>query len=158
MIVDISKQVDLFLISLYFGVFTALFFDIFRVVRKVFRHNNLTVQLEDFVFWIITTFSFYYIFLHQNNGEIRLFIIFGALIGFVLFNLTISMYFIKYLTLLAKLIKKIISKIFNLLLQPLTFLCKIVVRKKNNFTNTISKNKILFQKLKKHSFFCKIKK
>ncbi len=148
MIVDIGKQADLFLISFYFGIFTALLFDIFRVLRKTFAHKNFLVQIEDLLFWLIVTFLFYYIFLHRNNGEIRFYLLLGFLLGFLLFLLTISKFFIKYLSKFVFFIKKVISKIFNFLLQPVTFLCKIVTKrlyysakKTRNIYKLVSKKK-----------------
>ncbi len=128
MILDIGEQANLFLLAFYIGIFSAILYDIFRVIRKVFAHKNYLVYIEDFLFWIIVTCCFYYIFLHKNNGEIRFYLLLGLFIGFLLFILTLSRFFRKYLEIIFRFCIKFFKKIITLLLQPLKILCKMVVR------------------------------
>lgn len=128
MIIDIGNQVNLFLTSILLGVMTGIYFDIYRILRKSIKHSRFYINLEDFLFWVVTTFVFYYVFLHKNNGDIRGYILLGFGTGFILEILLISKVFIKIGVKAVTFLVKIFREIFTLILQPIRFLCKMVRR------------------------------
>ncbi len=138
MIVDIGSQVNFFLTSILLGILCGIYFDIFRILRKSIKHSRFYINLEDFLFWVVTTFIFYYVFLHKNNGDIRGYILFGFGIGFILEILLISKLFIKIGVKAVRFLVKIFRKILTLILQPIRFLCKMVLRL---YTPIIKKSK-----------------
>ena len=56
-------QLYTFFIFILVGMLTALIYDLFRILRKVFKTNDLITYVEDILFWIITrnNFSIQYI-------------------------------------------------------------------------------------------------
>ncbi len=93
-----ATQVMNFLYSIALGVIFAIIYDIFRSIRVVKVHSAIMVFLEDiFYFSIISTATFIFL-LAVTYGEIRAFVIIGIGIGFLLFFLTLSRYFLKILT------------------------------------------------------------
>ncbi|MFV0439873.1 MAG: spore cortex biosynthesis protein YabQ [Lachnospirales bacterium] len=137
MIIDIFEQLDLFLTSIMLGVITAIFFDFFRIIRKVFIHKRYFVYLEDLFFWILSTFVFYYVFLHKNNGEIRIYMVFGYICATICFWCTISPFLVKYGSWLLLVVVKFFKGILNLLLKPFEKLCTMV----SNSCNVIKNKK-----------------
>ncbi|MFV0519782.1 MAG: spore cortex biosynthesis protein YabQ [Lachnospirales bacterium] len=127
MIVDISSQINFFLIAFILGFFSAILFDIFRIFRKSLKHNKFFINLEDLIFWVFTTFIFYYVFLHKNNGDIRGYMLISLLLGFIFEIIVFSKTFIKFGEKIVVFLVNIFKEILLLILQPLSFLCKMGV-------------------------------
>ena len=90
----VENQLELFLIFIINGIIIGILFDIFRVLRKTFKTNDLVTYLEDILFWILTGIIVLYSIFTFNNGEIRLFMFLAIFIGAVIYLFLFSSYFI----------------------------------------------------------------
>ena len=91
----VNNQAYLFLIFTFDGFIIGLLFDFFRILRKSFKTSDLVTYIQDILFWILTGFLVLYSIFIFNNGEIRLFMFLGILLGVTLYILTLSQYIIK---------------------------------------------------------------
>lgn len=145
------NQGVLFLETAILGVAIAFFFDLTRVLRKVFVHKNYAVQIEDALFWIVASFGVLYFILNYAYGQIRFFYLIGILLGMILYFNTLSPFIINILTRLFKVIIKIFIYILNCIYK--LFYPLVVLSKRGYFFLKyfllVSKNKIniLLQKL-----------
>ena len=117
------EQMYIFFIFIICGVIIGIIFDVFRILRKSFKTPDIVTYIEDVLFWIITCILFAYTIFTYNNGEIRLYIFIGALIGILIYILTISKYFIKFCVKIINIIKKVIKKF---VVYPLKIILKIL--------------------------------
>ncbi len=117
------EQIYIFFIFIICGVIIGIIFDIFRILRKSFKTPDIITYIEDILFWIITCVLFAYTIFTYNNGEIRLYIFIGALVGILMYILTISRYFIKFCVKIIEIIKKVIKKF---VVYPLKIILKIL--------------------------------
>lgn len=133
MILSISNQAYIFLITVVIGFIIGLIYDFFRLTRKIFNHQNFAVYIEDVIFWLISTFITFYILLHKNNLEFRLYLLLGIAIGLI-FYFSILSYYILY----------IFVKAIDFFAKPVRFLMKIFTpyTKKAN----VMKNKAVYRK------------
>lgn len=104
----ISQQLIFFLKSILLGAFLGLFFDVFKILRLLIKHHNIFIFIEDILFFLISAIFSYNFMMNISYGQIRLFILTGELIGFILYKLSIS-------NLIVKAILFVISKLINLL-------------------------------------------
>ena len=120
----VENQAYLFLVFSFTGMLIGILFDFFRVLRKTYKTLDVITYIEDILFWILTGILIIYNILFFNDGEIRLFMILGIIIGALLYTLTISYFVIKIInfimskikiitTFLCKIIKKIVEIIIN---------------------------------------------
>lgn len=127
-----DNQAYLFLIFIINGVLIGLVFDIFRILRKTFKTTDFITYIEDITFWILAGLITLYFIFTFNNGEIRLYILLGIVLGILIYMLTISKYIIKFSVKIIKFIETIVSKIICILTYPLkliiTFLRRILFR------------------------------
>lgn len=140
MIVSVGEQAYLFLISIAVGGVCGLVYDNFRVVRKLIKHKKINVYLEDGLFWIIVTGGTYYIFLHKNDGEVRLYMLLGIGLGFVVYILTISKIFVKIYSEALKIVMVSLYKTIRLILYPIRVViraCKTPIKKANNVNKKV---------------------
>ena len=125
----VENQAYLFLVFSLTGIFIGCLFDMFRVLRKLFKTSDLITSIEDIIFWILTGIIILYVVWYFNDGEIRLYMLFGLIIGITIYALTISNIFLKILFNVFNKLKNIIVLFLNIMksiLNPfLSFFSKI---------------------------------
>ncbi len=84
-----------FLYSLVLGMIYSVFYDLFRTIRILKHHKNLTVFFEDIFYFLLLCVATFLFLLSITNGEIRAYILFGIALGFLIFNRLFSKLFVK---------------------------------------------------------------
>ncbi len=152
MILSIKNQINVFLLCVGIGLLAGFVYDIFKIIRKSFRHKNVYIQIEDFMYWIIVTFTSFLILLHKNNGAIRMYGIIGLLIGYVInetlvskWTVEIGVRFVTYVLIFIKQLIKIVMFPIRVLLKifkkPMYFVAKKSKKKIYATKNMLKKNK-----------------
>ena len=121
-----SNQAFSFLIFSINGVIIGLIFDFFRILRKSFKTTNIITYIEDIAFWILTGISIIIFMYNFSDGSLRLYMLLGLILGFLIYILTISKYIINFFVYIINILKKIADYIFKILSIPIKFLNKIL--------------------------------
>ena len=124
-ILSMSGQAWLFLSTVLVGALIGLFFDFFRILRKTvppLAKSTFAVQVEDFLFWVIVTGGMFYFMLNQNFGEIRIFAIIGAGVGFALYFALLSRFVITICVAVLEYMKKVVATALRIIFMPLRIL------------------------------------
>ena len=163
MILSMSGQAAIFLMTVAVGFFIGLVYDIFRVFRSAVPHSWPFVALEDLLFWVMVTVAMFYVMLNYNSGEVRPFAVVGAFLGMILYFATLSRLVVKLGGLIANIIKRVLffvfkavttpfALLFRLLSVPVKFCAKILKKLLTNLKNILIKSfgyaTIQFKKLK----------
>ena len=119
-----TNQAYLFMIFTINGILIGFLFDIFRILRKSFKTNDIITYIEDVLFWILTGIIILFTMCKFCDGELRGFTIIGVLMGVILYMLTISTYIIKVFVFIIKTFKTIILKTVNILIYPFKLIFK----------------------------------
>ena len=106
----VSSQSMLFLASVEIGVLMGVLFDLIRIFRKILKHPNFLVQIEDMLYWIICALLGFYRLYICNYAAIRPYICIGIILGAVFYLLTFSIIFMKIATAIIKYVKSLVSK------------------------------------------------
>ena len=129
-----------FFIFIVLGLIVSFIFDIFRILGKKFNTNNIITYIEDVLFWIISGFLIISAVFKFNNGELRLYLFLGILIGIVMYMLLftkfINLIFLKILTP----VQIIIDFFLSLFKKNYNFINKTIKKCKNKSKKTIQKN------------------
>ena len=127
-----QNQAYLFLVFSLTGVTIGILFDFFRILRKTIKTPNIITYVEDILFWILTGLLILYNIWYFNNGEIRIYMFLGIIIGVLIYMSTLS-------NILIKIFSKILQKIIKVIELPIktifVFFRKIFTRIIKNFTN-----------------------
>jgi len=141
------NQAYLFLIFTVNGILIGFLFDIFRILRKSFKTNDLVTYIEDIIFWVLTGIIILFSMCNFCDGELRGFTIIGIAMGVILYMLTISTYIIKIAVFIINILKTIIGKTINiiiypfkLILKPISIICINIKKWFLESTNKIYKN------------------
>ena len=120
------NQAYLFLIFVLDGFIIGLLFDFFRILRKTFKTSDIITYIQDILFWILTGLVVLYSIFIFNNGEMRIYIFLGILIGIILYVLLFSKYVIKINVFIINKIKWFISIILKIIFMPFKFIFNIL--------------------------------
>lgn len=118
-----QNQAYAFVIFILNGFLIGLLFDIFRIFRKTFKTPDFITYFEDFSFWIISGLILLYSIFKYNNGELRIYIFLGVILGTSIYLLIFSKFFITVSVNIINLIKKIFKL---LIIKPVLFFIKII--------------------------------
>lgn len=154
-----SNQAYLFMVFSIVGVIIGLLFDIFRIIRKTFKTNDIITYLEDILFWILTGIIIIYAMYKFCDGELRFFMIMGIILGTCMYIVTISQYVIKISVFIINIAKKILiyptiaiyKLIRRIIFRPIFIIC---VNLRKNLKGIVKKNKKsrgIFEKKEKYN-------
>lgn len=119
-----QEQIKIFLIFVIVGIIISLIFDIFRILRKVYKFSNAMIYLQDILFWLLTGIIILHSIFEFNSGSIRIYLFFSIFIGIVIYTCTISQYILN----IGVYMLKLINKIIKLLLVPLNNILVLFIR------------------------------
>ena len=141
-----QNQAYLFLVFSMTGVAIGVLFDVFRILRRTIKTSNIITYIEDVLFWILTGILILYNIWYFNNGEIRIYMFLGIIMGVLIYMSTLSNIIIKIfskilqttikiLELPFKTIISIFKKILTTIEPIFTNFAKKFTNKKGNFEN-----------------------
>lgn len=147
-----DNQAYLFVIFIINGILIGISFDFFRILRKSFKTIDIVTYIQDVIFWIFTGILTLYFIFTFNNGEIRLYVFLGIILGILLYILTISKYIIKFSVKIITFLKNVIGKVIKIIIYPFNFIFKIIKKILFrpfsfiiiNIRNIFTKNKLKF--------------
>ena len=145
--VSTLNQAYLFIIFCATGVLIGLVFDVFRIIRKLFKTPDFLTYIEDICFWIISGLILIYSIFIFNNGEIRLYMFIAISLGIITYILTFSRFFVIIGYKFSNFVKKLIINILiipfkilkKLLFRPITFISINIRNISKNFSIKFSK-------------------
>ncbi len=147
----VTSQTKLFLWAFVLGCGLGIFYDIFRCLRLIIKHNNISVIIEDAIYIIIFSLSVFTLILERARGELKAFMFVGAIIGMILYILTIGNFVIKIMNFIILFVKKITIFIYNKFFKKIiTFISKNVKKLAMFFIQNVKKLKRFFSIKQKH--------
>ena len=122
----ITNQAYTFIIFVIIGFLIGIIFDFFRILRKSIKTNDIVTYFQDITFCIITGFIVLYAIFYFNNGEFRIYMFIGILLGCLMYLVTISHYIIKINVIILTKIINLCKKIIIIIQIPFKKICKII--------------------------------
>lgn len=141
-----QNQAYLFLVFSLTGVTIGVLFDFFRILRRTIKTSNIITYIEDVLFWILTGLLVLYNIWYFNNGEIRVYMFLGIILGVLIYMSTLSNILIKIFSKILQIIIKVLElpfktiisifrKIITAIVTIFTKITKKFTIKKGNFEN-----------------------
>lgn len=127
-----QDQAYLFLVFSLTGVAIGILFDFFRILRRSFKTMNIITYIEDVLFWVLTGILILYNIWYFNNGEIRIFLFLGIILGTLIYMLTLSniiiTIFTKILRLIITALKVPINTVIVIFRKIFTIISEIIIK------------------------------
>ena len=134
----VQNQAYLFLVFSLTGVVIGILFDFFRILRRTIKTGNIVTYIQDILFWILTGVLVLYNIWYFNNGEIRVYMFLGIIIGTLIYVSTLSNIFVKLFTEILSTIIKVLEIPFKTII---TIFRKIITGILSFFTKNVKKLK-----------------
>jgi Spore cortex protein YabQ (Spore_YabQ). len=83
---EIFAELRFFAVSFYWGMLLLVIYDLFRILRRVIKHNNFFIALEDIIYWTVCGVLIFHMIYRQNNGIIRGFSILAMVLGMLFYH------------------------------------------------------------------------
>ena len=106
------------LYSLILGVCVTILYDILRIFRRVIKHKDALVSIEDLLYWIVVAISVFYVMHTESNGTLRWFAVLGAAIGMGIYKKTLSTPFVNLTSKGLQIVLRFLGKICTVILKP----------------------------------------
>ena len=103
-------EIELFYLGTATGMVLSMFFDLFRAFRKIIKHGEWAVALEDMLFWLAASGSLFFLIQVFNKGILRFYIFLGCGLGAICYYLTITRLIFPVFLIVFKMMKWILSK------------------------------------------------
>lgn len=107
----ISLQPKIFLYSFVLGIMISIYFDLFKAIRVLHKFSNLQVFFQDIAFFLVVTPSVFIFLIAFTYGVLRGYVLIGLVLGFVIWRITLSRYFILIMAYFFGLLKKIFANL-----------------------------------------------
>lgn len=76
--------------ALLTGIVWGVYYDAFRLLRRMIHFTRVSVALQDIIFWLTSAVGIFFVCVRFNNGFIRIYFVLFAIVGWVLYFFTIG--------------------------------------------------------------------
>ena len=136
-----QNQAYLFLVFSLTGVIIGILFDFFRILRKNIKTPNIITYIEDILFWVLTGILILYNIWYFNDGEIRIFMFLGIILGVLIYMSILSKMVISIFSKILQTIIKILEIPFKVIKSIFTKISTLIVQIFSNFTKKFTNKK-----------------
>lgn len=85
----LEKELYIFVHAVMSGMVVYGVYTIIRIVRRLVKHNLLSISIEDFLFWVGTSFYLFMQIYNTSSGSVRWYLILGIAAGMILLSLAL---------------------------------------------------------------------
>ena len=124
--ITISNQLTVFLLCALYGAAAGLVFDFFRISRRVLPASPTAAMAEDLLYWLLACAVFFALVLNINSGEMRLYQFGGALIGALIYLLTVSRFVINTSVRIIYIIASVVAVVVRFAMIPALWIFKLL--------------------------------
>lgn len=110
------------------GAAAGFIYDLFRLKRRAMKTKAFLIGLEDIVFWVMTSILMFITAYFSSEGEVRLYFLFAAFIGVLIYYWLFSNWVIQILTFLVKVILWPFAFLIRVLKPPAKWVCAAASR------------------------------
>ena len=132
-----QDQAYLFIVFSLTGVVIGILFDFFRILRRSFKTSNIITYVEDVLFWILTGVLILYNIWYFNNGEIRIYMFLGIIMGLLIYMLTLSNIIVSLFSKILKMLIRILEIPFKTIISIFHKIITIIIKIFNKYTKKI---------------------
>lgn len=128
---SVLLQVYILIIMLIWGAILGVIFDVYRFLLPTNKVKGIAQYLFDIAFWLIITIFTFTIIVFANYGEVRIYLILGILLGFIIYSALFSKRVMKILSYLKKIViylASIAGKVFRSIYRLLSKFSKLLYK------------------------------
>lgn len=140
MIISVSEQAYVFLCTIAGGMAIGLVYDIFRILRKAVKTGSLVTYVQDLLYWLIVALIMFLTVYYSNDGELRVYLFIGALLGVVLYALLFSRIIMGSSLFIIKMVTTVIKALIFVISYPVRLLLGLMAVPARKLARTARKS------------------
>lgn len=86
---EVKEELIIFLVAAVSGGIIRLAYRFLYCLRKIVHHNLLAIEIEDFLFWIVSALYLFVQIYHTTSGSIRWYFALGVVAGALILSLAL---------------------------------------------------------------------
>jgi spore cortex biosynthesis protein YabQ len=156
MIVSVSSQAYVFFCTIVGGMAIALVYDFFRIFRRAVKTGGLVTYVQDLLYWIMAALILFFTVYYSNDGELRVYVFIGALLGVIFYALLFSRAVMSSSLFIIKIVSWVIKGLIFILSYPIRLIWRLLATPAGRLLRsswrvvrkTGSRGRVRFSKLK----------
>lgn len=121
---QIVHESRLFVGAIAIGAELTIFYDLFRIARRVVIHNGFFIAVEDLFYWIVTSVILFRWLYYMNDGVIRWFLIVGIYIGTKIYQKFLGEHIVCFMSTILKRTLDIVNSLILRIFRPFLWVKK----------------------------------
>lgn len=118
-LVDMPQQLRTFAYAVGFGFFIGVLYDVFRLVRLLIcGGKNKAFFVSDLLFALAAAFLTFLFALTLLNGGIRGYVLFGELLGFLIYYISFGTFVVRVTDKIAATLRRALQALFHAIAKP----------------------------------------
>lgn len=114
----ILQESYILLATIYGGIIIGFIYDLYRIIRGLFRPKKIATTIQDLIFWGVIFVVAFYVLIFSNQGAIRFYNFLGFILGSVFYQTLLSGLVIKSLVFILKMIKNFLNDLYQIIKYP----------------------------------------
>ena len=106
----ILEEINMFLEAAWSGMLIAVAYDVLRILRRIVKHRDWLVTIEDYLFWIVTGILVFAMIFQWNDGIVRGYVIVTLFFGAYLYHAAFGEFLVRYISKILNFILTIVLK------------------------------------------------
>jgi len=74
--------------ALLLGLIMGVYYDIFRIIRRIIRCRYANIVGQDVFFWVTSAFMVFFVMIRLNSGQVRILFVAMVLVGWIFYMFT----------------------------------------------------------------------
>ncbi len=142
--VVVADQTIMFLQACLLGFVLGFFYEIFRILRLMFKTGATAVFVQDLLYWSASALVSFLFIVTVNSGQLRIFLLLGIIIGMIIYYFTLGALIMKASKAIIGFIRRVFRFLYRRIVTPMQRFNAFMKRKAVRFAKKVeSKNKIV---------------
>ncbi len=116
---DLGTEAAVFGYALLTGVALGVYYDLYRILRRIFRWGYAMIVAQDILFWVTGAIGVFFSSMIATGGRLRIFYVLTALAGWGIYALTLGRLLMKLVDGVVRIVGGILSLLNRMLIRPL---------------------------------------
>ncbi len=117
--VSAAAQISVLLLAVTSGFAIGLYYDFFRLIRKIIRCGKISVMIQDIIFWITSAIVVFFQSISVNGGYVRIYFIITIILSWFFYFFTVGRIVMFMVNSLIELLKRLFQLLFKYIIGPL---------------------------------------
>lgn len=136
--ITVTQQTWSFLLSVALGGALGACYDVFRILRVAFKHSMVAVAVEDLLFSALSIAATFLFLLEVQQGELRMFLLLGQGIGFVLYYCTLGVLILGTAKSIIAVVRAVLRFLFSVFIAPFLKIGRFLSRRLRKIFESIT--------------------